>query len=70
MLLLSSIRLKTASAVIIVTGDRKAYLEADKIYEGSKMLGIIDETEYNMMLQMINNLYEGWGGKFSSTMKR
>lgn len=57
-------KIKTASAAVIVTGDKKAYLEADKIYEGSKMLGIIDETEYNMMLKMISDLYEGWGESF------
>lgn len=57
-------KIKTASAVIIVTGDKAAYREANKIYEGSKYLGIIDEAEYNMMIDMINNLYEGWGETF------
>lgn len=37
-------KIKTASATIIVTGDKNAYLDANKIYEGSKMLGIIDNT--------------------------
>lgn len=57
-------KIKTASAAIIVTGDKKAYLEANKIYEGSLMLRILDKTEYNMMIDMINNLYEGWGESF------
>ena len=57
-------KIKTASAVIIVTGDKLAYQSADKIYEGSRMLGILDKMEYNMMIDMINNLYEGWGDSF------
>lgn len=57
-------KIKTASAVIIVTGDKLAYQSADKIYEGSRMLGILDKMEYNMMIDMINNLYEGWGDTF------
>lgn len=57
-------KIKTASATIIVTGDKNAYLSADKIYEGSMMLGIIDKLEYNMMLDTIKNLYEGWREPF------
>lgn len=57
-------KVKTASATIIVTGDRKAYLSADKIYEGSMMLGMLNKTEYQMMIDTINNIYEGWGESF------
>ncbi|WP_202709653.1 nitroreductase family protein [Sporosalibacterium faouarense] len=57
-------KIKTASATIVITGDKKAHLNASEIYEGSKMLGILDKTEYNMMLDIINNLYEGWGESF------
>lgn len=57
-------KIKTASATIIVTGDKKAYLSADKIYEGSMMLGMLDKTEYKIMIDTINNLYEGWGESF------
>jgi putative NAD(P)H nitroreductase len=57
-------KVKTASATIIVTGDKNAYLSADKIYEGSMMLGMIDRTEYQIMINTINNLYEGWGESF------
>lgn len=57
-------KIKTASAVIIVTGDKNAYLSADKIYEGSMMLGMIDKTRYNIMIDAIRNLYEGWGESF------
>lgn len=57
-------KVKTASATIIVTGDKKAYLSADKIYEGSMMLGMIDKTQYNIMIDTIKNLHEGWGESF------
>lgn len=57
-------KVTTASAVIIVTGDQKAYKEAGKIYEGSLMLGILEKFEYDAMLDMIENLYEGWGEGF------
>ena len=57
-------KIKTASATIIVTGDKNAYLSADKIYEGSMMLGMIDKTEYDIMINTIKNLYEVWGEGF------
>lgn len=57
-------KIKTASATIIVTGDKKAYLDADKIYEGSMMLGMLDKIEYQIMIDTINGLYEGWGEDF------
>lgn len=57
-------KVKTASATIIVTGDKNAYLSADKIYEGSMMLGMLDKTEYQIMINTIKNLYEGWGESF------
>ncbi|OOM79631.1 putative NAD(P)H nitroreductase MhqN [Clostridium puniceum] len=57
-------KIKTASATIIVTGDKNAYLSASKIYEGSMMLGMIDKTQYEIMINSIKNLYEGWGESF------
>ncbi|NKF06680.1 nitroreductase family protein [Clostridium gasigenes] len=57
-------KIKTASATIIVTGDKNAYLSADKIYEGSMMLGMLDKIEYQIMIDTINNLYQGWGESF------
>jgi len=57
-------KIKTASATIIVTGDKDAYLSADKIFEGSMMLGMIDKTQYEIMVNSITNLYEGWGERF------
>lgn len=57
-------KVKTASAVIIVTGDKLAYKNADVIYEGTKMLGILDEKEYEDMINIIYGLYESWGEPF------
>lgn len=57
-------KIKTASATILVTGDKNAYLSASQIYEGSMMLGMLDKTEYQLMIDTINNLYEGWGESF------
>lgn len=57
-------KIKTASATIIVTGDKNAYLSSEKIFEGSMMLGILDKTEFKIMIDTINNLYEGWGASF------
>ncbi|MBU3089157.1 nitroreductase family protein [Clostridium gasigenes] len=57
-------KIKTASATIMVTGDKNAYLSADKIYEGSMMLGMLDKIEYQIMIDTINNLYQGWGESF------
>lgn len=57
-------KIKTASATIVVTGDKNAYQNAGKIYEGSKFLGIIDAFEHQHIVDMITNLYEGWGDTF------
>lgn len=57
-------KIKTASATIIVTGNKNAYLSANKIFEGSMMLGMIDKTEYQIMIDSINSLYEGRGEAF------
>lgn len=57
-------KIKTASATIIVTGDKNAYKSADKIYEGSMLLGMIDKIEYDIMINTIDGLYEGWGESF------
>jgi putative NAD(P)H nitroreductase len=57
-------KVKTSSAVIVITGDKLAYKNAENIYEGTKMLGILDEKEFHDMIGMINGLYEGWGENF------
>lgn len=47
----------SASATIIVCGDKEGYKDAPQLYEGLKMLGIMDELEYNNTIEIINNLY-------------
>lgn len=54
----------TSSATILVTGDINAYKGAAQIYEASKLLKIIDEDEYDAMVNAINGLYEGGGETF------
>lgn len=50
-------KILSASATIIVCGDSEGYKEAPRLYEGMKMLGIIDELEFNDTIQAVNNLF-------------
>ncbi|WP_312371756.1 nitroreductase family protein [Lachnoclostridium sp.] len=54
----------TSSATIIVTGDKKAFKDASQIYEASKFLKIIDDKEYDDILNTINELHESGGASF------
>ena len=57
-------KVQSASAVILVLGDKKAYHNAAKINEGLHMLGIVSKQEYD---QIVNNTvasYESRGEKF------
>lgn len=47
----------SASATIIVCGDKEGYKEASRLYEGMKILGIMDELEYKDTIETIHNLY-------------
>ncbi|MDF2543906.1 MAG: nitroreductase family protein [Herbinix sp.] len=57
-------KIHTASAAILVLGDKEAYKDADKIYSGMASLGILPEDEYKQMIDSINALYEGRGSDF------
>lgn len=57
-------KLQTASAAILVLGDKEAYKSAEKIYEPMKWLKIIDETQYFETVNTIYNFYEGKGLDF------
>lgn len=57
-------KVHTASAAILVLGDKEAYKDADKIYSGMASLGILPEDEYKQMMDSINGLYEGRGADF------
>jgi putative NAD(P)H nitroreductase len=57
-------KIHTASAVIIVLGDREAYKDAAAIYSGMLNLGVYSQTEYDELLRGINTLYESRGEQF------
>ncbi|QSF46945.1 nitroreductase family protein [Paenibacillus tianjinensis] len=52
-------KVHTASAVIIVYGDKNAYLQAPEIYSGLKLLGAMSQEEYDSTIQSINDAYSG-----------
>ena len=60
----SQYKVHTASAAILVLGDKEAYKEADKIYSGMLNLKMMDQFEYDQMIDSINGLYEGRGKDF------
>lgn len=53
-----------ASAVIIVTGDKAAYKNTEKVYEGLLMLGILNQQQYDQEVQDVISLYESRGEEF------
>jgi len=57
-------KVHTASAVILVFGDKKAYEKVESIYFGMKMLKMIDEYEYEDIIKQVKGLYEGKGTRF------
>jgi putative NAD(P)H nitroreductase len=57
-------KIHTASAAVIVLGDKQAYKKADKIYSGMLTLKMMTQFDYDQMLSDINNLYEGRGEGF------
>ncbi|AIQ29251.1 NAD(P)H nitroreductase [Paenibacillus sp. FSL P4-0081] len=52
-------KIHTASAVIVVLGDKNAYQQAPEIYSGLKMLGAMSEEDYDRTIQSINDSYTG-----------
>ncbi|MEC2077920.1 nitroreductase family protein [Metabacillus fastidiosus] len=57
-------KISSASAVILVLGDKKAFHQASEIYEGLKMLGIINKQEYDHMVNDTVSFYESRGQEF------
>ncbi|MGE5678506.1 MAG: nitroreductase family protein [Pseudomonadota bacterium] len=57
-------KIHTASAAILVLGDKDAYKDAEKIYSGFLSLGIYQDFEYQKLIQDINGLYESRGKDF------
>lgn len=52
-------KIHTASAVIVVLGDKYAYLQAPEIYSGLKMLGALSEADFDETIETINSAYIG-----------
>lgn len=52
-------KIHSASAVIIVLGDKNAYLKAPEIYGGLKALGALTPEDYDAEIDMINSAYIG-----------
>lgn len=57
-------KVHTASAAILVLGDKMAYKNAEKLYEPMKQLNILDSTAYAETIGTINSLYESRGAEF------
>jgi putative NAD(P)H nitroreductase len=57
-------KIHTASAAILVLGDKEAYKKSDKIYSGMLDLKMISQFDYDQMMTDINNLYESRGEGF------
>jgi len=57
-------KIELASGVIIVTGNMDAYKDAERIYNGTLMLGILQQFEYNAVIEQIHGLYESRGQQF------
>lgn len=57
-------KVHTASAAVLVLGDKNAYKNAEKLYEPMKQLHIMDNTAYSEMINTINSLYESRGEGF------
>jgi putative NAD(P)H nitroreductase len=52
-------KIHSASAVIVVLGDKHAYLQASEIYGGLKMLGAMSQEQFDQQIESINNAYIG-----------
>lgn len=57
-------KVHSASAVILVTGDRYAYRQTEKINEGMRDLGIIKDFEPQEMIENNTHFYESRGEQF------
>ncbi|MFO6497081.1 MULTISPECIES: nitroreductase family protein [Bacillus] len=57
-------KVHSASAVILVTGDRYAYRQTEKINEGMRDLGIIKDFELQEMIENNTDFYESRGEQF------
>lgn len=59
-------KVSSSSAVIIVTGNKLAYQDAAKIYEGLLMLGIVNKQEYDAQVEDTTLFYKKTEKVFSA----
>nr|WP_211184703.1 nitroreductase family protein [Paenibacillus lemnae] len=57
-------KVSSASAVVAVLGNMKAYTKVSEIYMGLKMLGALTEEEYNKITDETISFYEAQGEAF------
>lgn len=54
----------SASAVVLVLGDKETFRQAAEIYEWLEMLGIVSKQEYDFMVNDTVSFYESGGDAF------
>ncbi|MBW7477286.1 nitroreductase family protein [Paenibacillus oenotherae] len=59
-------KVQTASAVIIVLGNKEAHKDAGKINEGLLHLGVMNQQEYDGTVSYVNSFYEERGDTFKT----
>lgn len=52
-------KVHSASAVIVVLGNKEAYKQAASIYEGLRALGVFSQMEFEQTVESIRAAYEG-----------
>lgn len=57
-------KVKTASAVLLVLGNTKAYRDVGKLNEGMLNLGILSKEEYDREIENVTQMYEQRGEQF------
>ncbi|GFP74627.1 nitroreductase family protein [Clostridium fungisolvens] len=57
-------KIHTASAAVLVLGDKEAYKKVDSIYSGMLNLKMLSKIDYDKMMNDVFNLYEGRGQEF------
>lgn len=57
-------KILSASAVIVVLGNKQAYEDIGRMNEGFLNLGVIDKLEYDMTVESVTNFYEAGGETF------
>jgi len=57
-------KVKTASAVILVLGNKMAYQNVGKVNEGLLQLGVLSQQEYDHIVSSVTSFYESRGESF------